>query len=230
MLDYNTYISGDKPQNLVIFLHGYNGNIADHQYAIDWLRQNLKSALIVVPQAPQPCDKNPLKKQWFGMLKYDPENKRRLDQTSLEDIFSIYNKAAKEIEYNSLQINDFIDYLQQKYGFTDAATYLIGFSQGAILAADAALRRKQPLAGAFVIAGLLAADKALAQHLNSKPPLYLFHGEDDMKVQYKTLPVSCQWLQEHQVDYKTYTYPHLAHQISVDEIKKIAAIINDKSV
>ena len=229
MFEYKQYISGDKPQNLLIFLHGYNGSIADHQYAIEWLQKYLQSVVLIVPEAPEICDKNPDKKQWFGMLKYDPENTRAKPETPTEKIFEIYNTAADEISANAERLNDFISAMQKQFGFVDSQTYLAGFSQGAMLTIYTALTRNAPLAGGFVLSGLVAGEKRLAQSIKSRPPLYLFHGQDDLKVQYKTLAATQKWLQNHQVAIQTQTYADLPHRMNEAEMQKVAQIINNRA-
>lgn len=229
MFEYKQYISGDKPQNLLIFLHGYNGSIADHQYAIEWLQKYLQSAVLIVPEAPEICDKNPDKKQWFGMLKYDPENTRAKPETPTEKIFEIYNAAADEISANAERLNKFISAMQQQFGFVDSQTYLAGFSQGAMLTIYTALTREAPLAGGFVLSGLVAGEKLLAQSIKSRPPLYLFHGKDDLKVQYKTLETTQKWLQSRQITVQTQTYAGLAHRMNEAEMQKVAQIINNRA-
>ena len=229
MLKYRQYNIGERPQKLVIFLHGYNGSIADHQYAIEWLQKYLQSAVLIVPEAPEICDKNPDKKQWFGMLKYDPENTRANPETPIEKIFEIYNAAAAEVSTNAQMLNDFISAMQQQFGFTDSQTYLAGFSQGAMLTIYTALTREVPLAGGFVLSGLVAGEKLLTQNIKSRPPLYLFHGQDDLKVQYKTLELTQKWLQNRQIAVQTQTYADLAHRMNEAEMQEVAQIINNRS-
>jgi phospholipase/carboxylesterase len=226
MLTYKSYILGNNPQNLVIFLHGYNGNPADHQYAVDWLKQYLQQSILVVPEAPEICDKNPEKKQWFGMLKYDAANRRSQPETTVAEIMDIYNAAASEITLCAQMLNEFISNMQQQFNIDNAHTYLIGFSQGAMLTIYTALTRPQKIAGGYVLSGLVAAQKELLGKITSKPPLCLLHGQDDMKVQYKTLEYSTQWLKNQQVPVRVYTYKGLAHRMNEDEIKRIAEEIN----
>jgi phospholipase/carboxylesterase len=226
MLEFKQYQLGKQPRNLVIFLHGYNGTLEDHQYAVDWLKKYLKNAILITPQAPEICDKNPQKRQWFGMLKYDPENLRRSQKTSIRDIFSIYDAAAAEIDSCADKINDFVSTQQKKYDIDDGNTFIIGFSQGAMLSIYAALIRPTPLGSVFALSGLVAAEKKLVQKISSYSPIYMFHGTEDMKVQYKTLPHSVKCLQKLHVPVKYTVYQDLAHQISEEEIKAAAEIIN----
>lgn len=226
MLEYQIYTTSAAAQKLVFFLHGYNDSPNNHKQTMEWLQKKLLNAYIVMPQAPEICDKNPKQRQWFEMLRHDPENKRTNPETSVAQIFAIYQKAAKSIDACAKQINSFIDDIQNKYGIDDKHTYLIGFSQGAMLAIYTAISRKSAIGGAFSLSGLTAGRKFLAEQINSLPPIYLFHGRDDLKVQYKTLPSTVQWLKRRGLPVKTFTYPALTHHVIEPEIDKIADIIN----
>ena len=230
MLYYNHYKIGTNPNKLIIFLHGYNGDIADHQYAIDWLREKLTSAILVIPQAPEISEKNPNKRQWFGMLQYDKNNKRIDPNTTVNEIMQIYNTAAPDIDRNSKIVEDFITEMQEKFNISAANSYLIGFSQGAMLALYTTLTCKNKLGGAFILSALVAGAEMLSSKINSRPPLYLFHGIDDHKVQYKTLSFTLDWLTQHKINYQCQTYDNLTHKICEKEIEFITEIINRNSV
>ena len=226
--DYKILNYTQNPDSLVIFLHGYNGNIEDHGYALEWLKKYLQNSVIIVPEAPETCDKNPKKRQWFGMLKYDAENLRYNKNTTPEQIFSIYENTGNEIAERAAQINDFVTKMQEEYQITAQKTYLIGFSQGAMLTLFAALSNQKSYGGAFILSGLVAGANRLVSEIKARPPMYFFHGKEDGKVQYKTLALTEKWLQKNHVEYKLFTYPHLAHKISEDEILKISKIIAQK--
>ena len=226
MLDFDAHIIGENPKKMLIFLHGYNGTVADHQYALDWFKQYLRDTVLIVPHAPEISDKDPQRFQWYGMLKYDAANRRRQPETSTTEIFAIYNAAAAEIDACAAVINDFIDTVQQQYHIDDAHTFLCGFSQGAMLTIYTALTRDSELGGAFALSGLVAGTDLLANKIHSRPPLYMFHGQDDMKVQYKTLTESEKWLKTHNIAVKTETYVALTHRMNEEEIMRICEIIH----
>lgn len=182
--------------------------------------------MLIAPEAPEICDKNPQKRQWFGMIKYDAENKRNLPTTSVPQIFKIYRRAEPEIDLRAQQINQFIDTMQQKYGIANSNTFLIGFSQGAMLALYTSLSREQTLGGAFILSGLAAGRSLLHHKIKSTPPVFLFHGKNDLKVQYKTLKSTGNWLKKHQITPQIFTYKNLAHSVIAEEIQTITQIID----
>lgn len=224
MLEYKLYKKG-LPRRLAVFLHGYNDSAANHEDFINFITAKTDDLLVAVPQAPEISEKNPQRRQWFGMLKYDPDEIRIKDGTSAEKIFSLYDKTAADLECCSAEVNAFADGIAAEYGLTSDKIYYAGFSQGAMLAVFAALRRKNPAAAVFSLSGLVAGEKFLAGHIVSRPPVYLFHGEDDKRVMYKTLPLSQKWLASHGVPVKVKTYAGLAHHLCEAEADEISAVI-----
>ena len=80
-----------------------------------------------------------------------------------------------------------------------------------------------------MLSGLVAGVDELSKNIKSKPSIYLFHGQKDAKVQYKTLSSTSLWLKEHGIDFQTFIYPELAHKVIEDEIIKISEIIKQKT-
>ena len=227
MFQHQINLPQKKVKNLVIFLHGYNDSISNHQTDFEVLCHLLPDSIIAMPQSPELCDKNPRQHQWFGMLKYDPQSLRTQPQTSVTQIFKIYQKAAASIDLCAQNINAFIDKLQQKYNIDNSHTYLIGFSQGAMLTIYTSISRSHTIGGAFALSGLAAGHKLLATKITARPKLYLFHGLDDLKVQYKTVKSTVQWLKRHNMQPKVFTYAGLTHHVTALELEKICSIINN---
>lgn len=229
MLEYQSYISGNATQKLVIFLHGYNCNFTDNSYIIKWLKQHLQNFVLCLPLAPEISDKNPAKRQWFGMIKYDKEKFRYCAETPVSKIIDIYNKPANDISFQARNIADFIKNMQKKYNIAANNTYLIGFSQGAMLALYTGLSAENICRKIFMLSGIVAGEKTLSKQIKSAPEVYLFHGEKDQKVQYKTLSFTTAWLNIHKIKHKIFTYPDLAHEMCEDEIIQIEKIMSAES-
>lgn len=224
--DNKYYKTGEKTKKLVIFVHGYNGKPEAIDYAVQWLRADLKDAVLVVPRAPEVCEKNGDNLQWLSFYQVDPKALFRDVKTSVADIFGIFDALAPSFSEVAAEMNAFIDEMQQKFGVDDAHTYLMGFSQGAMITLYTALSRKQTLGAAIMVAGIAAGRPQLEKEINSRPPLLVLHGQDDTTVQFKTLPYTLAWLEEHGLKYECHTYPQLAHQMNEAEMKKIAVFIN----
>ena len=222
---HKCYKIGKTPDKLIFFIHGYRGCANDIDYAAQMLKEKLKNAWLILPESETPCETNADKKQWFSLLKVDPENLRRIAETPLEQIIDIYTLTGADMLAVSKKINLMIDDLQQQYGISDNQTYIMGFSQGAMLAIFTALTRQHEVKTCFALSGIVAGKNVLAQHLVSRPEVWMFHGKEDLSVQYKTLDYSLFWLEQHGIQTKDFRFDNLAHRMTEEEMNIIAAKI-----
>lgn len=224
-LAYKNFGTTKNVSKLVIFLHGYNSNIGDVEPYAEMLAQKLADTLIVVPEADTPCERNPQKKQWYALTDVDPERRRRKPETSTDEIVAIYNRTGQRISNAAKEINRFITTLQKQYKIANKNTYIMGFSQGAMLAIFAGLTRRYKLGGIFPFAGIVCGKDVLEKELSSRPDVYLFHGTSDLSVQYKTLDFTKEWLESHGICWEAVEYDGIEHRLIEDEMEDAAEII-----
>ncbi len=223
--DYKSYGNTINPQNLVIFLHGYKSSMEDISPEAALLSSISPQTLVITPQSPKVHHKNQMR-YWYNISEFDTEHKRHNPQTPLSEIVQIYNAAGEQLAHEAERINRFINEIQQEYHVSEQKTFIIGFSQGAMLALYTALSRNSKLGGCFVISGLVAGKDKLEQDIKSYPKIYLFHGLKDDVILPKTIEFSTDWLKKHNLDFKLETFENLAHKIDNQELAKIAEIIN----
>ena len=171
-------------------------------------------------------ERNPLKKQWYPLMDIDPDRKRRKPETSIDDIIDIYNKTGVRISSVSKDINCFISKLQKDYNIPDYNTYIMGFSQGAMLAIYSGLTRLNKIGGVFCFAGIICGKDNLEKEISSKPDVYLFHGTSDLSVQYKTLSYTKKWLDDNDIPWEAIEYNDITHELTEEEMLDAARIIN----
>ena len=223
---YQSFLIGNKAQKLVIFLHGYNSYIEDLLPFIDVLKKQLNNTLIVAPLGGEISEKNPLKKQWYALNDIDPNKKRRDPNTSVNDIIKIYNKTGDRISFVSKNINRFISNIQKEYKIKNKDTFIMGFSQGAMLALYSGLSRQYKVGGVFVFAGIVSGKDMLEKEIRSKPYVYLFHGTSDVSVQYKTLRFTKKWLNSQGIEWEAIEYDGIEHRLIDDEMLDASKIVN----
>lgn len=222
--DFQTF-GNPKPKKLIIFLHGYNSCGQDIYPYAQMLSDKLNDALIVVPEADMISEKNPLKKQWYALLDVDPDKRRRLPEVSINEIISIYNKTGKRISAEAKRINRFMTQMQRLYKIANKQTYIMGFSQGAMLAIYSGLTRNYQIGGVFPFAGIVCGKDTLEKEIVSHPEVYLFHGTDDRAVQYKTLSFTKSWLDAHDISWEAIEYDGIEHKLIEEEMSDAAEII-----
>ena len=224
--EFQSFVTGNKINKLIIFLHGYTSCIEDLLPSIEILKKHIDDAIIVAPLANMTSERNPLKKQWYALNDIDPDRMRRKSETNINDIINIYNKTGTRISCVSKEINDFISQLQKQYNVSNENTYIMGFSQGAMLAIYSGLTRKQKVGGIFSFSGIICGKDNLEKELTSKPNVYLFHGTSDIFVQYKTLEYTKKWLDDNGVSWEAIEYDNIPHELIYDEMIDAVDIIN----
>ncbi len=190
--------SGGKPKQLVVLLHGWGANGDDLIGLAPYLAPALPDALFISPNAPFPCEANPMGLQWFGLMS-ESTPERRLTElrlaASLVDAFLDEQMAALELTADKVA--------------------LVGFSQGTMLSLQVGPRRAEQIAGIVGYSGALLSPELLAEEIKSKPPVLLVHGQSDPVVPPQASAEAATLLQSLGVTVETLFRPGLPH--SIDE-------------
>jgi phospholipase/carboxylesterase len=144
---------------LVVLLHGYGSNEEDLfglEPAFD------PRYTVVSARAPLPLGRGDY--AWFP-LAFSEEGPIVLDPAQAE--------ASRQA------VADFIGSCHAEYGTDPDRTLLVGFSQGAILAAAAALTRPDLVRGAAIMSGRILPESAQAAVLPSEVRYLVVHGVHD---------------------------------------------------
>jgi phospholipase/carboxylesterase len=153
--------AGGAPRKLVLLLHGLGADGFDLiDLAPDWGKA-VPHALFVAPHAPEPCDLAPHGRQWF----------------SLQDRTPARMLAGVRIAAEAL--GAFLEAEMARHGLAPGDVALMGFSQGAMTALFAGLRRAPPPAAILAYSGRLVGADVLAAEIAGRPPVLIVHGEAD---------------------------------------------------
>ncbi|MGV3650287.1 MAG: alpha/beta hydrolase [Devosia sp.] len=156
--------SGGAPKSLMVMLHGYGADghdlIALGRY---WVRA-LPDTLFVSPNAPERCAMSPMGYQWFPLS---------LDRT----ISRVTGAAAARPA-----IVAHLEALWAETGLGPEATYLMGFSQGAMMALHVGLSLATPLRGIIGFSGAFIPPAGFSAEAAPRTPVCLVHGEVDQVV------------------------------------------------
>lgn len=189
--------SGDKPDSLVILLHGYGSNGEDLIGLAPYWEKELPNTLFVSPDAPFPCEMG-FGFQWFSLQSWAPIS-----------MLSGAERAAKIL-------NDFIDEQIKTYDVPPSRIALVGFSQGTMMSLYVAPRRKEPLAGVLGFSGaLLDGEGLVGKNIVSRMPICLIHGEIDPVVPIGAWYHATEALRRAGFKISGHTTPGLVH--SIDE-------------
>lgn len=154
-------LSGNKPEQIVLLLHGYGSNGADLISLAPHWQQALPDALFLAPNAPQRLGGVNAGFQWWPLAAFTPQ--------------ALASGAASAAP----AIDAFIDKKLAQYGLTEANLAIVGFSQGTMMALHVGLRRPRMVAAIVGYSGMLTSAPELAHLPITKPPVLLVHGSSD---------------------------------------------------
>ncbi len=149
-----------NPSPLYIYLHGRDGTGLAMAQVADRFAQVYSQAAHLIPEGFDPSDAAPDGRQWFSTRDIDEGNRPERVIAALPALVAFIRDA------------------QTHFCVTPMATALIGFSQGAILALEAAQAHPALVGRVVAIAGRYA-------RLPDTPPeavIHLVHGKEDTVV------------------------------------------------
>lgn len=204
-VEYNEFKVTDKPNKLVIFLHGVGSNAQDLIDLAPLFAEKFRDAYFISPNAIEKYDMAPFGYQWFSL-------KDRSVEAMQEGIAKSAPILAKNIEEKLTELN-----------FSHKDLILIGFSQGTMMAIDFALRAKEKICAVIGFSGtmvppsdvdeLITKNSAEAGDQNNKTPVCLIHGTDDEVLAVEYMRKSIDFLKSQGFPTDSLEIPNLKHSI-----------------
>ena len=191
-------LSETKPQQAIILCHGYGGDGKDiSTLAINWQRF-LPNAIFLCPNAPEVCAVNPHGYQWFDLT------------SEKEEI--ILEKSLEAEEKLSIFLDQVFDNLQLEP--TNVA--LVGFSQGCMISIQVGIKKERKINCIIGFSGKIINQKHLSENINSKPKIFLMHGENDTVVPATHLLEAKEYLKKLGINAKIKMFKNCEHKIPVE--------------
>jgi phospholipase/carboxylesterase len=158
-------VSGKKPEQLVILLHGLGSNGQDLISLAPFYARMLPDAVFVSPDAPFPCDMAPVGFQWFSLQSWSQE----------AFLHGVHTAAPI--------LDSFIAEQMENYNLPADKVALVGFSQGTMMSLYTGPRFPEKLAGVLGYSGGLVWENDVDPASLQKVPVHLIHGDADPVVE-----------------------------------------------
>ena len=197
-----TYASSDTPDKAIIAIHGWKGD----EYVFEQVAKliNLENSEWFFPRAPYKADSGN-GNSWFGGN----------------------DEAGWEFDKTFDGMNNLINKIQKR-GYSPSKIFLIGFSQGACLAIDFALRLPFSIGGIVAIAGFIKFKERFVEEVSKEScdtPILLMHGNQDNIIPIKAGKTAYNIL--HERGYPIYFESYNAkHKIPLKKMSLINEFIN----
>ncbi len=200
-------IPAEKPQQIVVLLHGVG---ADGKDLLDlgyrW-QNTLPACVFVSPDAPHGYDMAPFGRQWFSLRDRTPQ------------------VMAAGMITNRPIVNEYINGLLAEFALPANKLALVGFSQGTMVSLDVGPRREDGLAGVLGYSGSLLSHKSLHAEIKSRAPVCLVHGLQDEVVPPDLARKAQEMLQAEAVPCEIHLQPNVGHSIDEGGIRIGAAFL-----
>ncbi|PLR30481.1 alpha/beta hydrolase [Chimaeribacter arupi] len=193
--------------SLVIFLHGVGSRGSDLSVLATFWQSRLPGARFTGPDAPFPFDGGGNGFQWFSLNGVTPENRPARIQAAREAFDSTLARLIAQ--------HNMADRLDR--------VALVGFSQGSIMALDAVLRGRWPVAAVVAFSGRLASPPPYQPGQNSR--VMLLHGTADAVIPYQESEKANQALLAAGVDSQLLIEPGLGHTLSEEGATRAGAFL-----
>jgi phospholipase/carboxylesterase len=194
--------SGGVPKQLVVLLHGYGADGEDLIGLADPLSEALPHAMFAAPNAPARCAQNPFGYEGFPIA-FD----------RMRESVGAGAPTARQV---------IVDYLSEQWKLTGLGpgdTFLVGFSQGAMIALHVGLSLSEPVLGIVSFSGALIPPGEYDNGSAPKLPVCLIHGEIDPVVDPILTQRAAESLNGHGYPVSVHVSPGLPHGISPDGLQ-----------
>ena len=195
------------PTYLVILLHGLGADAADFRPLARALAPGLPQAELLVPDGFHPFDGGGPGRQWFSVRGVTEANR----------LARVKEAVAEVSRYADAELG--------KRGLAADRLVLVGFSQGAIVAASLALHRRPAPAALVLLSGRVADDATPVAGTLSLPVL-VAHGTADPVMPVALVEPGVRTLTAWGAQVTTRLYPGLGHEVSPEELRDVQAFLS----
>ncbi len=195
----HTGTTQEKPP-LVIFLHGYGSNELDLFGLKDLLPQQYTYLSVRAP-----LTLGPGRYQWFRAHNEDTD----------------YNGDTGDLKRSQQRLADFVAKATAKYQTDPNRVVVVGFSQGAMMSYELALREPALVRGIAALSGKILP--VVRTEVSTSPALqalavFIGHGTADQRVQYWGATQAVSFLAPLKITPQVHSYPGMGHSISETEV------------
>ena len=201
----------EKPKKLVFLLHGYGDNAENFIPLARHLHDPTLNANFYAPNAPSSIPQYPIGRQWFDLYP---------NGINFNEAGSVEKEILKQDCLSSLNlIKDYINNLCIKYKLTHKDCFIIGFSQGAMMAFEFGKYVNNIFAGCVLLSGRILPSEDHEKRYFIETPVLIVHGDQDTVLEPKYFEEACKILKNHGFLFDSYLMKNEVHTVSVETLK-----------
>jgi len=202
----SSFKSSQNPKKLAFLLHGYGDNSENFIPLAQYLSDSKTSINFFAPNAPSSIPQYPLGRQWFDLY----PNGINFNEAGQKE-----KEILKQDCLLSLNlIKDYIDDLCSKYKLSYQDCFILGFSQGAMMAFELGKHINQIFAGCVLLSGRILPTKKYKKIPFIKTPIMILHGDQDTVLDPKYFKEACNILKNNDFIFESHLMKGEVHTVS----------------
>ena len=216
-LNGSSCLFNKKPKKLIFLLHGYGDHADNFIHLAEQLNDKIIEGNFFAPNAPFEVPQYPSGRQWFNPYpngihfnEVGPEEKKVMKQECESSIHLLQKYIDSLCLINKLSYKD---------------CFIVGFSQGAMIAYELGNHINKTLAGCIMLSGRILSSNKLADQIFVKTPLLIVHGDKDEIVPSKYYTEACEIAKLNKFSFEGYLIGEEGHTISLKTLELVQKFI-----
>ena len=206
-----------NPNKLMIMLHGYGDNATNFIQIAELIDQNDWGMKYIALNAPDIIQNYPMGYQWFQLY---------INGTSISNASEKeYEVVKKKISENIEKIHNSITFLLQSLNLNMSDCFVMGFSQGGMMAFELGQILRKKLAGLAIISSRIISKEHQPNKFFLKTPIFISHGGQDTVLPVFNYIESIEVLKNYNYNYENYLLEKDEHTISQETITFLQSFI-----
>ncbi len=210
ILKGQTFTKHQNPKKLMIMLHGYGDNATNFIQIASLIDQFDWGMKYIALNAPDTIQDYPMGYEWFQLYL----NGTHISKARGKE----YHVAKKKISENIEKINNSISLLLENLNLNMSDCFVMGFSQGGMMAFELGKILQKQLAGLAIISSRIISKEYKPNNAFLKTPIFISHGGQDAVLPISNYNESIKVLKNYNYRYENYLIEKDEHTMSQETI------------
>tara|TARA_Y100001935_G_scaffold184368_1_gene152959 strand:+ start:172 stop:846 length:675 start_codon:yes stop_codon:yes gene_type:complete len=199
-----------NPKKLMILLHGYGDNATNFIQIAQLIDEYDWGMKYVALNAPDTIQDYPMGNEWFQLYL----NGTHISNAGAKE----YDVIKKKISENVEKIHNSTSLLLENLNLNMSDCFVMGFSQGGMMAFELAQILQKQLAGLAIISSRIISKEHKPNNMFLKTPIFISHGGQDSVLPVSNYNDSLKVLKNYNYNFENYLIEKDEHTMSQETI------------
>ena len=199
-----------NPKKLIIMLHGYGDNANNFIQIANLIDQDDFGMKYVALNAPDTIQDYPMGYEWFQLYL----NGTHISNAGAKEYDVVKKKISETVE----KIHNSISLLLENLNLNMSDCFVMGFSQGGIMAFELGQSLNQKLAGIAIISSRIISREFVPKNSFLETPIFISHGGLDNVLPVSNFNQSVEILKKYNFKFVSHLLPNDEHTMSQETI------------